>query len=292
MSSREHSGVDISSALSPYPRRRLQSDGATLSYRESGAGNVFVLLHGISSSSTSWVQFFRAMPTHRLIAWDAPGYGESTPLPEESPRAGAYAERLAGLLAGLEVRHCVLVGHSLGALIAGAFAAANPQKVKALVLVNPASGYGAAAEDVRRRVVETRLGQLAQFGPHGLAEHRSPHLLSPGTTAEALELVRTSTRELNPAGYEQAVRMLATARLAHDAPRISAPTLVLAAEADQVTPVDKCRDIASAFSAAVFKVIPCAGHVSYVESPEIVAREILAFSQDAGSDRVSSKAVP
>jgi len=52
-----------------------QSKG--ISYREAGAGPALVLLHGIGSSSASWLFQLESLAGYRLIAWDAPGYGGS-----------------------------------------------------------------------------------------------------------------------------------------------------------------------------------------------------------------------
>ena len=58
----------------------------TISYRETGAGPALVLLHGIGSGSAGWLLQLETLKGYRLIAWDAPGYGESENLPVEKPR--------------------------------------------------------------------------------------------------------------------------------------------------------------------------------------------------------------
>src|SRR5205823_12453310 len=65
----------------------------------------------------------------RVVAWDAPGYGASTPLAIEHPDAGNYAAALDAWLGALGVDRCHLVGQSLGTLIAARFAAAQPGRV-------------------------------------------------------------------------------------------------------------------------------------------------------------------
>ena len=82
-----------------YPARTLSSNGAVLSWREAGLEGgtgkdkpVLVLLHGIGSGSGSWLHQLATLgKTHRVIAWDAPGYGQSTPLNGETPEAADYA---------------------------------------------------------------------------------------------------------------------------------------------------------------------------------------------------------
>jgi pimeloyl-ACP methyl ester carboxylesterase len=252
----------------------------TFSVRESGSGDPVVLLHGIGSSSASWVPLFSALPGFHLMAWDAPGYGESTPLAAKAPLASDYASALADMLDALGLQRVFLVGHSLGALIAGAFAAKHPERVRALVLADPASGYGAAPEADRLKMQQGRLKMLADLGPKGMAEQRGAQLLSKNASKEALDLVRHSMSRIDPAGYTQAVLMLAGGRLLEDAARYPGPALVLCGSEDTVTPEEGCRKVAAALPNGVYRTLPGLGHASYVESPQMVADALKNFLQD------------
>ncbi len=179
-----------------------------------------VLLHGIGSGAASWVQQFEALgATRRVLAWDAPGYGASTPVAPASPSAADYADVLRGWLDALGIERCVLVGHSLGAIIAGAFAAAHPQRVAGLLLLSPAGGYGAAAAEVRESKRDQRLAMLAELGPAGLAEKRSANMLSAHADDTARAWVRWNMARIVPHGYAQATHLLANADLAADLAR-------------------------------------------------------------------------
>ena len=93
--------------------------------REQGGGIPLMLLHGISSGAASWHKQM-ALNGFRVLAWDMPGYGESPMLAAERANAGDYADALAAMLDRAGVWQAVLVGHSLGALVASAFAAPRP----------------------------------------------------------------------------------------------------------------------------------------------------------------------
>ena len=82
-------------------RQQLALPAGRLDYREHGAGPTIVLLHGISSGSSSWVPVVPYLSHYRLLAWDAPGYADSQPLAEPRPRACDYAERLDDWLSAL-----------------------------------------------------------------------------------------------------------------------------------------------------------------------------------------------
>ena len=85
--------------LAPYPAVRHKTARGTVSCRTAGSGPALCLLHGIGSQSGSWVRQLEALaPRFRVIAWDAPGYGDSDRLAADSPVAADYADVLEALL--------------------------------------------------------------------------------------------------------------------------------------------------------------------------------------------------
>ena len=59
-------------------------DGRRVAYREQGAGPAIVFLHGLGGNSASWqLQFEALSSTHRVVAWDMPGFGNSDVLPRQ-----------------------------------------------------------------------------------------------------------------------------------------------------------------------------------------------------------------
>lgn len=250
-----------------------QSKG--ISYREAGAGPALVLLHGIGSSSASWLFQLESLAGYRLLAWDAPGYGASAFLTVPRPRPADYAQALHDFLERLLLKDVVLVGNSLGCLMAGAYAAAHPERVRSLVLLGPAGGY-ADLPDREAKLAE-RLRQLDELGPAGLAEQRSPTLVAKGSPPVALELVRWSQRRIQPQGYRQAVHCLAQGQLAADARRYAKRVLVACGTEDVITPEAGCKAIARAFPRSEYRSLPGVGHAPHVEVPERVNEMIAAF---------------
>jgi pimeloyl-ACP methyl ester carboxylesterase len=212
---------------SRFPLQTIEAHGRTFSYRESGSGPAMVVLHGIGSGSGSWFsQLDELSSTYRVIAWDAPGYGATTPVDNPSPVAAEYAAVLELLLAALDVELAVLIGHSFGALSAGSYASTHSE-LPMLIVADPANGYGEADPETRAEKLNPRLKAIRELGPKGLAEKRSSALLSSNTSDEARDLVRWNMSQLNPDGYEQAAQLLANSHLIGDAPAYHGPVLVM-----------------------------------------------------------------
>jgi len=258
--------------------RLLRLNQGQQAVREAGSGEAIVLLHGIGSGAASWLQVALGLSERaRVIAWDAPGYGQSAPLPNAAPSACDYAGRLLQTLDALGIAQCVLVGHSLGALTAAAFAQAQPGRVSRLVLISPARGYG-AQPDQRQAVRNKRLHSLEQLGIEQMARERSSHLLAPGASIEALAWVQWNMARLLPQGYRQAIELLCGDHLLRYAP-LAVPCEVHGGSADSITRADDCQALAAALGAP-FTLIPGAGHACAIEQPDTVTG-LLARALDA-----------
>lgn len=283
-----HAALEARLARFPAQQVSLASQRA-LSYREAASADSdalpLVLLHGIGSGAASWVQQFDELgASRRVLAWDAPGYGASTPVAAGSPVAGDYASVLKEWLDALRIERCLLVGHSLGAIIAGAFAAAFAQRVAGLLLLSPAGGYGAASADVRESKRDQRLAMIAELGPHGLAEKRSANMLSAHASDEARAWVRWNMSRVIPHGYAQATHLLANADLASDLGRFKGRINVAVGADDTITPPAACERIARA-AGTKLQVVPHAGHAGYIEAPAAYTAIIDTFCRASGGQR-------
>ena len=275
-----------------WTEHRLALPQGTLVLRQAApdaAGPAVLLLHGISSGAGSWAALANALPGRRLLAWDAPGYGQSAPLPGPQPGAPAYAEAAALALQALGVGAVLVVGHSLGAIVATALVArlmndpAGPQAT-GLLLLSPARGY--AADPPRAAQVRAdRLQALAQQGVAGLAQTVSRRLLSALASPAQHAQIAQVAQGLTASGYAQAVALLcgsdlpslAAPFLAHLAGQPPAlPARVACGTDDIVTPPAACAALAAALGLP-FSLLPGAGHACVVEQPQAVAALIAAM---------------
>lgn len=277
--------------LSALPSENVRvADGALVQFRRvrstgAGAAVTHVLLHGIGSASGSWLAQLQQVVSGQgaashVLAWDAPGYGASTALPMESPRAGDYAARMWAWLDALQVSQAMtLVGHSLGALMAAAAAVQAPSRVARLVLLAPAQGYARASAELREQKLADRLANLATLGPAGIAHKRAAAMLSAEADETQRALVEHVMAQIDPAGYTQAARMLAAGDLPGDLRRVSCPITIANGESDSITPPQAARDLAREVEAP-YVSLGAVGHSCPLQAGEQVNR-LLGLQEDA-----------
>jgi len=255
-----------------FPLARISTEtGHQIAFRSAGAGPITVVcLHGIGSGSASWMNIARLLPSGlRLVAWDAPGYGESSPLMVGCPKATDYAHSLANMLQALDIHSCMLVGHSLGAMVASAYAQeAARGAVKALLLISPAQGYGAATkEQIRNRILIERISQLEKDGIVNMAIKRSSRLLSNHATETDRRFVIWNMARLHDMGYRHAVNLLCHDDLTKYLPPPDGVRVQVACGTeDIITTPESCAQVAYRCGQQLIP-IENAGHACYVEQP-------------------------
>ena len=123
-------------------RMRVPVDGIELAYDESGRRDAppAVLLHALGEAAEDWADLARRLAVdHRVLALDLRGHGDSDRPGEYS--GALMADDVVAALDALEVRDAVLVGHSLGGVVAFRVAAARPDLVSLLVVEDVCPPY-------------------------------------------------------------------------------------------------------------------------------------------------------
>ncbi|WP_417677191.1 alpha/beta fold hydrolase [Pseudodonghicola sp.] len=247
---------------------------AGISYLERpGTGPVLVLLHGIGSRAASFTPLLPHLPAeYRVIAWNAPGYGDSDPLDQDWPVAADYARALDRFLDQVVPEgQVMLLGHSLGALMAASFAAARRDRVSRLIFASPALGHGMARGGTLSAAAQSRIDDLERQGAEAFAAARAARLVhDPEANPEIVALVRSAMSQVKLPGYAQAARMLASGRLLDDAERLSVPTDVIVGAEDRVTPPEGAERAHAALPRAMrgrLTLLPEAGHAIYQQAP-------------------------
>lgn len=247
-----------------------------------GRGAVLVCLHGIGSMASTFDDLVACLPTDlRVICWNAPGYGQSQPLPMEWPLAIDYAQALLSLCDALKLETAHILGHSLGTLIGVAFAAAYPKRVASLTLASCAQGRSTPRGGMLAQIDAQRLTDLDEQGAEAFAAARAPRLIHvPERNRALVAAVCDDMASVTMPGYGQAVRMLASGNLSADCARIRARTSIIVGAEDIVTPPDQSRAAFDALDDAVreqFILVPHAGHALHRQAPAALAATVVSM---------------
>ena len=118
------------------PDRFFGRADVTIRYRELGAGEPVLLVHGYSDRVEMWAGPADSLArTHRVIVPDVRGFGKSTRFSESERYGASMADDLVALLDHLRLRRVHVIGYSMGGLLAARLAAAEPARVASATLV-------------------------------------------------------------------------------------------------------------------------------------------------------------
>ena len=241
-----------------------------------GEGEPIVFVHAFPLDRRMWRHQARAFSrTHRVIAIDARGFGESGPAPEVMTMED-YAADIAAVLDELGIGGPVtLCGASMGGYVAFAFYRAYRERLARLILCDTKAA--ADSEEKRKEREATARRALAE-GTEFLIEGMIPKIVAAradsGVIAEMEKMVRTAS----PGGVAAALRGMAEREDSTELlSRIEVPTLVICGEEDQISPPEEMREMAAAIPGARFEIVPGAGHVSPLENAARVNHAMDAF---------------
>jgi 3-oxoadipate enol-lactonase len=257
---------------------------------DQGRGAPLLLVHGFPLDHTMWRgQVSELSQTHRVLAPDLRGFGQSSPLAAEEAvvTMARFADDMAALLTALQVTEPVtFCGLSMGGYIAWQFAARHPSRLGRLILCDTkaAADTPEAAEN-RHKLANKVLAEGAQVA----ADAMLPKLFSQRageSGAPCVEETRQTILRTPPPTIAAALRGMAaredfTSKLGN----IQVPTLLVCGAEDAITPPAEMRTIVAAIPGAEYAEIPAAGHMSPLENPPAVNRAIRNFLDSSTSHR-------
>lgn len=258
--------------------------------QDAGLPPVF-MVHGFRGDHHGLLRIVEALPRHRVLVPDLPGFGigNALPGPHDVP---AYASFVRDALTALDLGpDTVLLGHSFGSIIAAHLAAGSPQLVSELILVNPICEPALEGP----KGITSKAAELYYRISAALPEKAGMALLSNPVIVRGMSVMMAKTRNrslrrwihgqhdayfsafANRAVVLDAFRASISATVRDVAARLSMPVLLIAAEQDDIGSVKGQRRLAELIPDAELHLLPEVGHLVHYEKPAEAAQLIEDF---------------
>jgi pimeloyl-ACP methyl ester carboxylesterase len=236
-----------------------------------------VFLHGVGGGHHAWdrqLPYFaeRGWAAH---AWDQPGYGHTPPVePYDLEQVAASLRRLLDTLDG----PVVLVGHSMGGMVAQEAYARDASRIAALVLGFTSAAFPGGGSDFTREFIAARVGPLDQGKSMAdIAARLMPTMRGSRSDPEGLALAQKIMSEIAPETYRKAVNLLTTFDRKADLARISVPVLLVAGSDDRTAPASVMQRMANEIPDAELVLLEGCGHLGPMDQPEAFNEALAGF---------------
>jgi len=240
--------------------------------------HTIVLSHALGCDLTMWDSLANLLAANcRVISYDHRGHGSSD-APEGLYSIAEMADDAARLLRELDSGPVVWIGLSMGGMVGQELALRHPSLLAALVLANTTSDYPQAA----REMWQQRIATVSSQGIEAIADAVMGRYFHDRFRTEHSATVARFRQRLVSTGADGYIgcchavgSMDTTARL----PQIAVPTLVIAGELDQGTPLAMSQTLAEQIPQASLTVLKDASHLSATEQPQAFALAVTQFIQ-------------
>ncbi len=268
--------------------RFIPIDGMQVHYRDEGAGELVVLIHGTASSLHTWDQWTKQLSAHyRVIRLDLPGFGLTGPHPQNKYEVQDDVQFMRNFLQALMIndpqKQVHLVGNSLGGRIAWQYSLRFPGQVKSLTLMNalgyPQEQWPPAIEMAQWPVVDEI---VARFSPRFMFEDGLKEVYFDDALVNT-QLVDRYFQLANFPGNMAAFPKRVQAKLdtqSDNIKDISVPTLIQWGARDEYFPVARAYDFKRDIKGSKLKVYTDIGHLPMEETPKKSAEDFRLFLAD------------
>jgi len=250
--------------------RRVATGRITMNVVEAGDGPAILFIHGLGWDHSLWNPTLERLSSrYRVIAPDTRGHGRSD-APDGPYDMTMLAHDYAALLDTLDLAEVCIVGLSQGGMIAQTLTLLRLDLVRSLALVSTSC----QSHPSLRENMEARIAAMDEAGPETAAGLAADSIFSARWRLSNPELLKrfiTWRTAMPVAPLNASTRALYDFDLSDDLTRISVPTIVIAGEADTLTPPKGMEDIASLIPKAILHRIPGSGHMIPVEQAESLA---------------------
>lgn len=258
-----------------------QINGTRLHFADTGPreGPAVLFANSLGTDFRVWDRLLPHLPAGlRIVRYDKRGHGLS-----ECPAAPYRMESLVadagGLLDHLGIERAVMVGLSIGGMIAQGLAAERPELLRALVLCDTAAKIGTD------EMWDQRIEAIHRGGIGALEEQILTRWFSRKFRAERQDELagwRHMLCRTPEDGYVGCCYAIRDTDLVASTTRLRLPVLAVAGDEDGSTPPDLVRETAALIPGSRFEVIRGAGHLPPVEAPAALGALVTEFLEDHG----------
>lgn len=264
-----------------------------------GSGPLILMLHGIGGGKEAFAPQIAsfAQAGYRAVAWDMPGYGDSATVAPYT--FASLAAQCAGLIEALVPGGSViLLGHSMGGMVAQTLVAQRPELVSHLILWGTSAAFGRKpdgsvspawqADFIAQRTAPLDAGQsMADIAAVLLAR-----MVGPRAHAHSIAQAQACMAAISPSTYRRALAALVTFDQTANLPAIAVPTLLIAGERDPNASPSAMQAMARAIPGSEYAVLPGIGHLQNLEAPGEFNALVLDFLAAATIEKDLTKAIP
>lgn len=253
-------------------------DGSTYEITGPADAPCVVLIHGLGLNRACWQWTGPALADgYRVLSYDLYGHGESA-VPPETPSLSLFSRQLQGLLDHCGIADAVIVGFSLGGMIARRFAQDCPDRARALVILHSPHQRSAEAQ----AAILARVEQARDQGPQSTVEAALERWFTEGFRAAnpaMMETVRGWVTANRKEVYHRIYRVLAEGidEITAPVPPLTCPALVITGDEDYGNGPEMTRAIAAEIAGAQALILPGLRHMALAEDPDAVNTPLRRF---------------
>jgi sigma-B regulation protein RsbQ len=243
-----------------------------------GVAPTLLFAHGYGCNQRMWQAVAQALPEARRILFDWPGSGLSDPAAYDPVRHASldgYADDLLALIAALDLRDVILVGHSVAASIAAVAACREPARLGALVLVSPSPCFLNDLPDYPGGFERAQLDELLRGlseGQAAWARAVAPMVMGNPQRPGLAQGLEASFCAMDPTIAQRWARVTFLSDIRAILPTLKTPCLVLQSRDDALACEAVGRWVARQLPRSRYELLAASGHCPHVSAPLEVAQ--------------------
>jgi pimeloyl-ACP methyl ester carboxylesterase len=246
-------------------------NGLKTFYEERGRGKLLFLVHGAGGTSAYWFNELAHLSEKlRVVAVDLPGHGKSERM-KRKPTIELYAEHVANLVNQIKLGKIVLLGHSMGGLVAQQIALEHSTILEKLIIVDSSANF-----PIQHNY--TNHMRKGDFNPiEFVSRFFSPKTLKKTNIVSLMQqMTQGMTDNYDPNVIADDFELTGKVDLRGRLKDITTPTLIVHG-ADDVIPLPSAQYLHENIKGSQLKIIPDAGHLVMIEKPNEFNKIILEF---------------